>query len=78
MRRVLWFCSIVAVGMGILTPGAAARAEESTWRFLMEEDALVSTGRNPSFILAPGDRAFEEPLRGRRFPRPPRPRGSLW
>ena len=54
MRRFLWLTLIVAVGIGILTLGACVGSGEWTAAFLMEPDELVSTGRNPYFILEPG------------------------
>jgi hypothetical protein len=52
MRKMLWLCSILAIGMLSFT--ACVRAGEWTSQFLMEGDELVSIGRNPFFILEPG------------------------
>ena len=52
MRKILWFWSIVAVGM--LFVAGCAGSSEWTSHFLMEGDELVSIGRNPYFILEPG------------------------
>src|SRR5438876_875743 len=54
MRRVLWCWSIVAIGIGLVAVAGCVRAGEWTSRFLMEGDELVSSGRNPYFILEPG------------------------
>src|SRR6266436_5839307 len=52
MRRVLWFWSMMLVGMLAFT--GPAGTGEWTSHFLMEGDELVSVGRNPYFILEPG------------------------
>jgi hypothetical protein len=52
MRRLLSLLSIVAVGVVML--GACGRSETWTADFSVEKDELVSTGRNPYFILEPG------------------------
>ena len=51
MRRFLWLMLIL--GIGTVTFGACARSSEWTSAFLTEPDELVSTGRNPYFILEP-------------------------
>ena len=58
MRRFLWLAVVVAAGIGVLTLGAClgSGAWSGTWTsvFPTEPDELVSTGRNPYFILEPG------------------------
>jgi len=58
MRRFLWLAVVVAAGVGVLTLGAClgSGAWSGTWTsvFPTEPDELVSTGRNPYFILEPG------------------------
>jgi hypothetical protein len=58
MRRFLWLAVIAAAGVGVLTLGAClgSGAWSGTWTsvFSTEPDELVSTGRNPYFILEPG------------------------
>src|SRR5207245_8193243 len=54
MRRVLWFWSIIVVGIGSLMLTGCVRSGDWTSRFVMEGDELVSIGRNPYFILEPG------------------------
>ena len=54
MRRFLWFLLIVAVGVGVLMLGACIQSDAWTTNFPIEKDELVSTGRNPYFILEPG------------------------
>jgi len=55
MRRVLWPSLLAAAGMaGILTLGGCLGASAWTSVFPVEPDELVSTGRNPYFILEPG------------------------
>jgi len=58
MRRFLWLAVIAAAGVGVLTLGAClgSGAWSGTWTsvFPTEPDELVSTGRNPYFILEPG------------------------
>jgi len=52
MRKILWFWSILAIGMLAVT--GCAGSGEWTSHFLMEGDELVSVGRNQYFILEPG------------------------
>ena len=52
MRKILWFWSILAIGM--LFVAGCAGSSEWTSQFVMEGDELVSIGRNPYFILEPG------------------------
>ena len=54
MRRFLWLPLIVAVGVGALMLRACIQTDTWTADFPMEKDELVSTGRNPYFILEPG------------------------
>src|SRR2546422_3099120 len=54
MRRALWLPLIVAAGVVVLTLGACTGSGAWTSVFPTEPDELVSTGRNPYFILEPG------------------------
>ena len=54
MRRALWLPLIVAAGVVVLTLGACTGSGAWTTAFMVEPDELVSTGRNPYFILEPG------------------------
>ena len=58
MRKFRWLATIVAAGVGALTLVAClgSGAWSGTWTsvFPVEPDELVSTGRNPYFILEPG------------------------
>ena len=56
MRKVLWLALplivIAVVAAGVL--GACVKSGDWTSAFMLEPDELVSTGRNPYFILEPG------------------------
>jgi len=56
MRKVLWLVLplivIAVVAAGVL--GACVKSGDWTSAFMLEPDELVSTGRNPYFILEPG------------------------
>ena len=54
MRRFLWLTLIVAAGVGVLMFGASVQSDAWISDFQIEKDELVSTGRNPYFILEPG------------------------
>src|SRR5437867_8438345 len=60
MRKISWLTLIVAAGIEILTLTACVRSGEWTSTFLMEADELLSVGRNPYFILEPGDQLVLE------------------
>ena len=56
MRKVLWLALplivIAVVAAGVL--GACVKSGDWTSAFMLEPDELVSTGRNPYFVLEPG------------------------
>ena len=56
MRKVLWLVLplivIAVVAAGVL--GACVKSGDWTSAFMLEPDELVSTGRNPYFVLEPG------------------------
>ena len=54
MRRVMWLSLIAGAGLGLLTLGGCVGRGAWTTVFQVEPDELVSTGRNPYFILEPG------------------------
>jgi hypothetical protein len=54
MRRFLWLPLIVAVAVAVVMLAACNRSDSWTTNFPIEKDELVSTGRNPYFILEPG------------------------
>ena len=52
MRKFLW--PLLIVGVGALMLGACTQSDVWTADFPIEKDELISTGRNPYFILEPG------------------------
>src|SRR3989442_7159868 len=56
MRKVLWLAlpliAVVGIAVGVLA--ACVKSGDWTSAFMLEPDELVSTGRNPYFILEPG------------------------
>jgi hypothetical protein len=52
MRGILWLASVAALGVWLL--GACAKSDAWIAEFPIVKDELVSTGRNPYFILEPG------------------------